>query len=169
MSNAVSIVALVLAAVSTATAIYAVKTSRAALSLEEAKAETNVTIKLWHAAQEVHELLTIGDRPEPRKKFYELEIEVVNNGETTEFVTELYLASVGFGHAKRHELQADHELKPHARMPPLKLNIEDFPDVVGGGFVVVVRLARGGKMIESDLDEIREDVKREVEEWNRTH
>jgi hypothetical protein len=154
-SVVISVVALIVSGISATAAVYAVKTTRDA-------AKIKVSVNVWHKAQPEPQYIHVLDRPAPRAKYYQLEIEVVNDGETTEFITAIYLARSDLADAKRKDLETDHELKPHARLPTT-VDAATLPEITGGPFIVFVALARG-PTIRSAVQSLKGDVQLEVDE-----
>jgi hypothetical protein len=161
-SNAVSAMALVLAAVSAGAAIYAVKTSRNALDWEKSRANTDVRIAFSHRAETVEPIMTlIDDRPaQPTTKYYRLEVEVINEGEVAEFITGLWLATTDLADVTEHHLDVDHELKPRARVR-VHANMSELRQIASGTFVAFASLA-SGTVVKSAEERLREGIQAEV-------
>jgi hypothetical protein len=170
-SEIISAIALLVAVVSAIGALNAnriaakaSKTSQAALDWQQDRAETKVKIMVWHAAEERAGIVVNVDQPDRVWKFYDLQIEVVNDGETTEFVADIWLATVDLAEVKEHRLESDRELKPHARLV-IEPDIESMPEIAAGPFVVAIRLAKG-EVIESAEQRLDPKIVAQVEEHN---
>jgi hypothetical protein len=165
--EATSVVALVIAGISGASSVYAVVTSRRALKLQQSQLETKASIRTVHTAEERPGPIII-DMNRPARdpgKYYQVAIDVVNDGETVEYVTRLLADTPDATDLKEYELRQDAELKPHARIT-VTTSADGLPEKGNSGFVVKALLANG-KKIESEVIPLNPDVLDEVETYNR--
>jgi hypothetical protein len=164
-----SIAALVIAAVSGGSSFYAVVISRRALRWEQQRdqdrSEPKVTIEFAHAAELRDESmrLDIKNANQPRL-YYQLTINVVNSGETTEFLKTLWVEPTAGGQGVDYSPRADVELKPHSRWP-VPISAANIPDPADG-FLAIAHLAHGQE-VTSPVEHLIDDLTERVEKHNR--
>jgi hypothetical protein len=138
--EAISIAALAVATVGGASSAYAVVISRRVLRLEEqrdrARAESKVSISFGHATA-----LGFGDNTAEDQLFYELTINIINEGQSPEFVKTLWVEPAAGGEGMDYSPESDTELTPRSRWP-VPINAADIP-CPGDGFVAICHLASG--------------------------
>lgn len=110
--------------------------------------------------------------PRPAALEYELTVTLVNHGETTEFVRDLWFReAVGPGGTEEgaHGIDlfhGDHELAPRSRMSVPVRHDHHHLDA-SRGFVAYGRLA-SGTFVESEVEQLMPDMLDHVTEHNRT-
>jgi hypothetical protein len=155
--EAISIAALVVAAVGGGSSAYAVVISRRALSLEEQRdrerAEPKVSISFGHATA-----LRFGDNAGEDQLYYELILNIINEGQSPEFVKTLWVEPAAGGEGVDYSPESDTELTPRSRWP-VPIDAADIP-CPDDGFVAICHLASGQEvrspvehLIEGMLDE----------------
>ena len=166
-AEVVSIVAVVVAAVSGAGSVYSVVLTRRQQRWERERSKRDVVIEIYHGATPNPDPLmqTIDSPSRDPGKYYGLEIDVVNKGETTEHLILLGVSLPGAEPERRVDLGGDKELRPHSRLP-FQTHIDDVPASGRGGFVITGLLAGGGPPVESAVQYLHDDVLTEVEEYN---
>jgi hypothetical protein len=164
----VSIAALLVAGVGGGSSAYAVVISRRALRREEERDATKITISFGHvtAFKNFPRILSL-DRPiPPDPMFYELAVNVINGGATTEFVKTLWIESGEDGIDLSPE--NDIELQPHERWVRT-LDVNELP--VGAaehGFVAKVHLANGDEIV-GQREVLVNGLRETAETHNRDH
>ena len=140
VSSAEVISVTALAAVGGGSSAYAVVISRRALRLEERRdrerAEPKVSISFGHATA-----LRFGDNAGEDQLYYELSINIINEGQSPEFVKTLWVEPAASGEGVDYSPESDTELTPRSRWPVL-IDAADIPRP-DDGFVAIVHLACG--------------------------
>jgi hypothetical protein len=126
-------------------------------------------VKFEHAANPSPVFVMISSDPDPRPCpiGYELSVVVVNNGETTEYVRDIWVQN-----ATRTEgcdvdkSDTDKTLVPRGRVAA-SLRIDDIDLDFSKGFIAIVRLA-SGRLIESKVDHLDKDLLEHIAAHNST-
>jgi hypothetical protein len=172
MDAALSIAALVIALVSAAAAVYAVAIGRQGLAWRKrqdmARVTPSVRVDVGHAAQPRRELLWTqadmeDERPVPL--VYELTVNVVNTGETTERIRRVRIEAADHSEGSDLMIDDDHELQPRARFPCTVL-LAEIPKWESG-FVAIATLA-DGEDVSSAVENADDDLLAHIEEHNQT-
>jgi hypothetical protein len=139
-AETISIAALAAAMVGGGSSAYAVVISRRALHLEERRdlerAEPRVSISFGHASA-----FRFGDGADEDKLYYALTINIINEGQSPEFVKTLWVEPATGGEGVDYSPKSDVELKPRSRWP-VPIDAADIPRA-DEGFVAIAYLASG--------------------------
>ncbi len=150
-AEVISIAALVVA-------VYAVVISRRALRYEERRdrerGEAKVSVSFRHATA-----LRFGDKATEDELYYELTINVINEGSSPEFVKTLCVEPAAGGEGVDISPGSDEELKPRSRWP-VRVDAADIPRP-DDGLVAIVHLASGHEVrspVEHLIDGMLDDT-----------
>jgi len=165
MSDALSIAALGVAAVGGGSSVYAVVISRRALALEQSKTEPRIEIVRGHATahKNIPRIQFLDEPIKPDPLFYELTVNVINSGETTEYVHTLLVETATTGEGCDYSPDEDQELKAHSRWSHVA-DAAGLPES-DDGWVAIVRLANG-REYRSSLIELDDVLRAGVTEHN---
>jgi hypothetical protein len=143
--------------VAAATGGYAVVISRRTLAWQQERdreqAEAKVSVSFGHATA-----LRFGDERDDDELYYELTINIVNEGQSPEFLKTLWVEPNAGGCGVDYSPTSDVELRPRSRWP-VRIDAADIPQA-DDGFVAIVHLANGQavrssveRLIDGMLDE----------------
>jgi hypothetical protein len=169
---AIAVIAIVIAVVSAAVAIYSAVTSKRALDWQRAQDRARVTpsvrVELEHGTEpDRGPIITAADlqdaRPFPRR--YRVTINVVNAGQTTERVKCIRVEAADRSDGQDLEIAGgDAEIQPGARFAR-EVPLAAIPNWQLG-FIAIATLARG-ETFESGIEHGDSAILRQVEEHNR--
>jgi hypothetical protein len=154
-------------------AIYAAIVGTAGLGWqiwrEARRLTTDVSVEFEHAAQGSRVLVANLSDPDPRPRpiEYELSVVVVNDGETTEYVRDIWIENPT--RTEGCDVSAsdpDKELVPRGRVVA-SLRIEGLDLDLSMGFIAIVRLA-SGRVIESKVDHLHQHLLDHIATHNLT-
>jgi hypothetical protein len=165
--------ALVIAVVSAAAAVYAAvqgrranDTAERALGWQQERDQPKVRIEFQHGTR-THAAVINPNNPKPAARYYELTVRVVNDGSAGEQLSGLTLETAN-RERSMNLLEKTHEepmVEPHTAYR-VGVNIGNLPDR-GSGYVAVARLARGRHIV-SGVEQLQRDRLRSVVEHNES-
>jgi hypothetical protein len=167
--SAADVATLLVALVSAGIALYAAALSRRALAWQQdrdaERQETKVRIEFDHSAEDVPVMMFVGGRAGPSMLYYQLTMSVVNDGETTEYVTGASLDAPD-GSSSRDlspYLKPDRELSPRGRVA---IDVPSSDLSFKTGFVGVARLA-SGQELRSAVEHLDAEIEARIADNNR--